>query len=194
MINPYMNFGLGCPIGPFFPPLGPGPAIRRRPRVPLLDRQGIFEICTTGIVEGAAGDAAATVDYGVNPCVWNALPCECVAVWKVRHSATAAGAALPATIVIPGQGNSTVADNSSSSTKKIPVADNKGTQVSGGDVSTTAGAAPIAGRQQTYTTEHWVYINKSNGTFRLMGVTAATPAAAAAVSDAPVQAAVSRAK
>lgn len=171
MYNPFNPLGIPAPL------LGPSPVVRRRPRIPLLDRQGIYELCTTGIAEGTADAADATVDYGVNPCIWNALPCECVAVWKVRHTATTAGATLPATVVIPGAGRSTVPDNTSSSTKKIAVVDNKGTQASGGDITATPGSTPIAGRQQvSYTTEHWVYINKSTGVFRLMGVTAATPA------------------
>ena len=161
MYNPFNPLGIPTPH------LGPGPVVRRRRRTPLLDRQGIYELCTTGIAENTTGAADATVDYGVNPCVWNALPCECVAVWKVRHTVSTAGAALPATIVA----------DFAAFNRKLAIVDNKSTQVAGGDITPASGSTPIAGRQQSYTTEHWVYINKSAGVFRLMGVTAASPAA-----------------
>ena len=177
MYNPFNPLGIPTPL------LGPGPVVRRRRRTPLLDRQGIYELCTTGIAENTTGAADATVDYGVNPCVWNALPCECVAVWKVRHTVSTAGAAFPATIVVPGGGRSTVVPTGSTAAdfaafnRKLAIVDNKSTQVAGGDITPASGSTPIAGRQQSYTTEHWVYINKSAGVFRLMGVTAASPAA-----------------
>lgn len=183
-MNPYNNnFGpFGFPmVGLPFPPF----PVRRRTRVPLLDQRGIYEVCTTGMVENT--DAAApSVDYGIDPCIWRALPCECVIVWKVRHTVSTAGADLPANVVVPTGGRTTVSDtlSGSASGSKIPVIDNKSTQVAGGDITVPAGSGSDA--QRSYTTEHWVYIDKASGTFRLMGVTAAaapvpsnTPAAGA---------------
>lgn len=162
-MNPFL-------INPLF---GAAPFIpaRRRTRIPTLDQHGIYELCTTGIEEVTTGDSFA-VNYGVNPCVWNALPCECVVVWKVRHPVSTAGAALPVNVVVPTKGGgSTVSgsSNSSSTGSKVPVLDNKSSQVAGSDVTSPVGTGSSI--QRYYTTEHWVYINKSAGTFRLMGVT-----------------------
>lgn len=162
--NPYGPFGLpmlpGFPFSPFV----------RRKGVNRLDQHGIYEVCTTGIVENL--ESESTVDYGINRRVWNSLPCECVIVWKVRHPVTQNGANLPVTVVVPsGSSDSTVASPVSGS--KIPVVDNKGTQVAGHDVTVPTGSASGGSQQQVgYTTEHWVYINKPAGIFRLMGVTA----------------------
>lgn len=165
-LSPFGIPGMGFP----FPPV---PA-RRRIRIPMLDQRGIYEVCTTGIVENV--DATTpTVDYGINPCIWKALPCECVIVWKVRHLVTTAGADLPANVVVPTNGSTTVSSGgSASSSTKIPIVDNKSKQVAGGDITTPSGTGDET--QQGYTTEHWVYIDKASGTFRLMGVSAAAPA------------------
>lgn len=155
------------------------PFASRNRRVPTLDNRGIYEICTTGIIENTNADVN-TVDYGINPHLWRALPNEFVAVWKVRHPVTTTGTDLPVNVVVPtGNSSSTVSSsNSSSSTTKVPVVDNKSTQATGKDVNVPVGSGTEA--QQGYTTEHWIYVNKCAGTFRLMGVTAqaATPAAA----------------
>lgn len=129
-------------------------------RIPTLDNRGIYEVCTTGLLE----TAGETADYGINPCIWRQLPNQCVIVWKVKHPTTAAGAELPVTVVIPTTGSSTVNSSSSSSNAggiKVPVIDNKGTQTVGSDVT------------NNQPTEHWVYIDKCSGIFRLMGVQAA---------------------
>lgn len=171
-MNPYNNnFGpFGFPrMGFPFPPFPP----RRRTRIPLLDRQGIYELCTTGIEENVAG--SYSVDYGVDPCIWKALPCECVVVWKVRHPISATGIALPVNVVVPKGSSSTVggpANSSSVNGSKVPVVDNKSQQVAGGDVTTPIGQGTSI--QRGYTTEHWVYVNKATDTFRLMGVTTGT--------------------
>lgn len=168
---PFYNNANNFPI-PLIPFFG-----GRRTRVNTIDNRGIYEVCTTGMVDNAD---ETTVDYGINPNVWRALPNECVIVWKVRHPVTTTGANNPVQIAIPsGSSVSTVSSNNSNTgITKIPVIDNKSTQVTGGDVTVPVGSGTEA--QQGYTTEHWVYINKCAGTFRLMGVTAqAAPAPAA---------------
>lgn len=153
---------------------------RRRIRIPLLDQRGIFEVCTTGMVE-VTGDENDSVDYGINPDIWRALPCECVIIWKVRHPVSQNGAGLPVNVVVPTSGKTTVSNGSNtgsgvtstSTGTKIPVVDNKSTQVEGHDVTVPVGNGSGASTQQLgNTTEHWVYVNKSAGTFRLMGVIA----------------------
>lgn len=162
-----------------------GVPVVRRVVVPKIDLNGIPVIETTGYVETA--EDISTVDYGINPCIWRALPTRGVVVWKVRHPVTATGATLPVNVVIPtSTGNSTVtSDNSSLGTRKIPVIDNKSTQVLGHDVTVPSGTvAPSPQVQASYTTEHWVYIDKCCGIFRLMGVTAInSPAEAAAPAE-----------
>lgn len=153
---------------PFFPP-----ARRHRTDLVRIDRQGIPVICTTGLTENTtAGAESAT--YGVNACEWAMLPCQTVILWKVRQPISAAGAALPVSVSIPtGSRNSTVSsDGTPTGTSKIPVVDNKSSQVTGGDVTNQPGGGGAA-TQTYYTTEHWVYIDKAAGIFRLLGVTAA---------------------
>ena len=142
--------------------------------VPRIDVGGIFVLSTTG----KASTAETTLDYGINPCQWQALPNEGVMIWKVRHPATADEASLPVTVVVPSLGSSTVtSSNTASGTVKVPIVDNKGTQVVGSDVTD-----PDNGY-----TEHWVYFNKNAGIFRLLGVAAQSapvPTAASAKSAA----------
>lgn len=177
-MNPYNNFGpYGIPMMGFpFPPF-PG---RRRTRIPVLDQHGIYEVCTTGMAE-VTGAEYDTVDYGINPDVWRALPCECVIIWKVRHPVSQNGASLPVNIIVPTSGKTTVSNSSNNGSSmsttstgtKIPVVDNKSTQVEGHDVTVPIGNSTGGDTQQLgNTTEHWVYINKSAGVFRMMGVIA----------------------
>ncbi|WP_418974560.1 hypothetical protein [Alistipes sp.] len=167
---------LGFPVAGPFVPLRPFPVRRRNVRT--LDQRGIYELCTTGLVENL--ETESTADYGVSRRAWNALPCECVVVWKVRQPVSQNGAGLPVTIVVPvGASDSTIAGTTNGA--KMAVIDNKGTQVQGHDVTVPTGSGSSGDQQQVgYTTEHWVYINKSAGIFRLMGVTAQNSPARAA--------------
>lgn len=142
--------------------------------IPRIDVGGIYVLTTTGKIS----TAGSTLDYGINPCLWQALPNEGVMIWKVRHPADTSETALPVTVVVPSLGASTVtSSNTASGTSKIPVVDNKGTQAAGADVTDIANGY----------TEHWVYFNKNAGIFRLLGVQAQatpTPTAASAKSTA----------
>jgi hypothetical protein len=154
----------------------------RRVVVPRIDNNSIPVIESTGYVETT--EDVASVDYGINPCIWKALPNQAVIVWKVRHPVTTTGATLPVNVVIPAANrNSTVvSDTTNIGATKIPVIDNKSTQVLGHDVTVPSGtAAPAPQVQAGYFTEHIVYINKCCGIFRLMGITAINSPAAAAV-------------
>lgn len=187
--NQYNVFGFPVQGGlPFFPPV---PV--RRFIVPTLDQRGIYEVCTTGLIENLEGET--TADYGISRRIWNALPCQCVILWKVRHPISQNGADLPVSVVVPtNSSDSTVAGSLNGS--KIPVVDNKGTQVQGRDVTVPTGSTSGGTQQQVgYTTEHWVYIDKAAGIFRLLGVTSQSSPARAAVaseggSDTPAAASV----
>lgn len=164
-INPFNN--------PFDAPFGPFRPFARRTNIPTLDVRGIPEVCTTGMVEtqeSASGED--TVDYGINPRIWRALPNQTIILWKVRHPVSQNGASLPVNVVIPTSSSSTTvtSPNSNAGTTKVKVVDNKGTQTEGRDVTVPTGSG--SEEQQSYTTEHIVYVDKCAGIFRLMGVTA----------------------
>ena len=138
------------PFNPLFPfyPIGTRNTIKR------VDIGGIYELKTN-----AQQVTDASVDYGINPSCYNALPCECIVLLKIHQGVATASATLPVTIVTPNSGTTTVNGTSNSGTasgtKKIPVVDHNGTAVTG---------ASVAG-----TTEALAYINKKSGVFRLLG-------------------------
>lgn len=180
----YNNPLVFAPFG--FPPFFPA---RRRYNVPRLDVRGIPFISTTDIVEDTESEEGG-VTYGINPCEWNALPCRTVILWKVDHPVSQNGADLPVSVAVPGGSrSSTVASSGSvSGTKKVPVVDNKSTQVSGRDVTVPTGSGSSYPVQTSYTTEHWVYIDKGAGIFRLLGVTSQnSPARSSGSSNTPVE-------
>ena len=188
---PFFN----TPFNPFgFPAMGfPFPAFVRRANIPRLDVRGIPVVSSTGLVENLDNETSA--DYGINPCVWRLLPCQSVILWKVQHPVSQNGASLPVTVVIPSGGNSTVISNGSSSgTTKIPVVDNKGTQVQGSDVTVPTGSSSGSSQQIGNTTEHWVYIDKSAGIFRLLGVTAQNSPTNASGGNTPAENSASKSK
>lgn len=178
-----------------FPPFGPfGVVPPRRVYVPRLDTRGIPELCTTGLVENTESEEN-TVDYGINPRVWKALPNQTLVLWKVRHPVSQNGAYSPVTVVVPtGSSSSTVkSPNSTTGTSKVKVVDNKSTQVEGHDVTVPAGTA--ADNQQGYTTEHIVYIDKCAGIFRMLGVTAQnSPAPSVSGGNTPAESAAKSSK
>lgn len=114
-----------------------------RARIRRIDVNGIYELSTNAVQL-----ADASVDYGINPCCYHALPCESIVLLKVHADAPAGGEAFPVTIVVPNNGQTTLATGGSSSgTSKIPVIDSNNNPVTGNDV--------------TGTTERLAYINKS---------------------------------
>lgn len=169
------------PFGPFVP------SIRRS--IPTVDRRGIPEVCTTGMVENVESSSEEdTVDYGINPHVWISLPNQTLILWKVRHPVSQNGASYAVTVVVPtGSSNSTVVTpGATAGTTKVKVVDNKSTQVEGRDVTVPTGSG--SEEQQSYTTEHLVYIDKCAGIFRMLGVTAQnSPARAASGSNTPAE-------
>lgn len=123
-MNPFYNPTLGFPL------LGPGPVLPRRRS--CLKRLQIFELPTNGV---SLSDAS--VDYGINPCLYKELPCECYITLRIRQAVPAGGAGLPVTVVTPaGSSKSTVSTpGATTGTKKTPVIDHNNTQVVGSDVS-----------------------------------------------------------
>lgn len=149
-------------------------------RVPRLDCGGIPFLTTTGMVEDSENE---TLDYGISPCLWNRLPNEGIILLKVRHVVSSNGESLLASLVVPSSPASTTvtSPNTATGTTKVPILDNKGTQVEGGDITN-----PADGETGTNnTTEHLAYYNKSAGIFRLLGVKAQnSPRSASAIQEA----------
>lgn len=130
------------PFNPFIP-------IGQRNQIRRIDVGGIYELKTN-----AQQVTDASVDYGINPCYYNALPCECIVLLKIHQGVAAASATLPVTIVTPNSGSTTV-NGTTSGTTKVPVFDHAGNAVTGDSVSGT--------------TEALAYINKKSGIIRLLG-------------------------
>lgn len=179
-------------LNPFggFPLVGFPPFPLRRNIVPRLDTRGVPVIESTGIIENL--EEEDTVDFGVNPCIWNALPCRTIALWKVRHPVSQNGASLAASVIIPTNNKSTTVASTGigAGTTRIPIVDNKSTQVEGRDVTVPTGSGSSSPVQTSYTTEHWVYIDKAAGIFRLLGVTSQNSPARATGSNTPAESAV----
>ena len=136
------------PFNPFFP-------IGQRNQIRRIDIGGIYELKTN-----AQQVTEASVDYGINPCYYNALPCECIVLLKIHQGVAAASATLPVTVVIPNSGSTTINGTAGSTgtisgTQKVPIVDHGGIAVTGSSVSDT--------------TEALAYINKKSGIIRLLG-------------------------
>lgn len=137
--------------------------------VPRIDIGGIYVLATTGkAVNTTAGEES--IDYGINPYQWNALPAEGILLLKVRHAVTESEADYPVSIILPSVQATTVTSNplSINNTNKVPVVDKHGYQTSGRDItSPTSGGAGAASPIGSYI-EHLVYFNKCSGVFRLI--------------------------
>lgn len=118
-----------------------------------VDVGGIFKLSTNAVTL-----TDTTVDYGINPCVYNALPCESLVLLTIHADVPEGGEALPVTIVTPNNGTSTVSTNGSNSgTTKTNIVDSQGTNVTGSNI--------------TGSTQRFVYINKRTGIIRFMEFT-----------------------
>lgn len=136
-------------------PFNPFNPICQRNQIKRIDVGGIYELKTN-----AQQVTEASVDYGINPNYYKALPCECIVLLKIHQGVAASSATLPVTIVTPNSGSTTVngttnTSGTASGTTKVPVVDHTGTAVTGASVSGT--------------TEALAYINKKSGIIRLLG-------------------------
>ena len=138
------------PFNPFIP-------IGQRNQIKLIDVGGIYELKTN-----AQQVTDASVDYGINPCYYNALPCECIVLLKIHQGVAAASATLPVTIVTPNSGSTTVngtanTSGTTSGTTKVPVVDHVGKAVTGANVSETteqvATSAPLKEKENVSRTK-----------------------------------------
>lgn len=130
------------------------PTVNNNNCLPRIDVGGIYKLSTNAVAL-----TETTVDYGINPCLYNRLPCESLVLLNIHADVPAGGEALPVTIAVPNSGNSTVSTdgNSTRGTTKINVVDSQGTNVTGANI--------------TGNTERFVYINKHTGVIRFMEFT-----------------------
>ena len=143
-INPYWWMG--------------APVVTQRTDIPRIDVGGIYKLSTNAV---ALTDT--TVDYGINPCLFNRLPNECIVLLRVHADVPEGGATLPAALITPNQGSSTVTtegSNTTTGTSRVPIVDSQGT--------------PITGANVQGNTERLAYINKSSGIIRFLEFTNAT--------------------
>lgn len=142
-INPY--WWVGSPVLP------------AQPTLPRIDVGGIFTLSTNAVAQSEDG---TTVDYGVNPRLYNLLPNVSLVLLTISDDVPAGSDALPVTLVVPSNGSSTVSSSTSSTatgTTKINIVDSQGTNVTGSNVQGN--------------TQRLVYINKCIGTVRFMEFT-----------------------
>ena len=118
------------PFGPYWWTGGPSPAIPTRQRS-CLKQLCIFELPTTNV-----SLSETTVDYGIDKCLYNQLPCECYVTVQINQVVPAGGEDFPITIAIPTSSNSTNVGNSSSNNgeSKVNVIDHNSSNVIGSDV------------------------------------------------------------
>ena len=94
---------------------------------------GIFIISTN-----ALNVTETSVDFGLDPCVYNQLPCECIVLFKFHTAVPAAGAALPVTVAIPNRNRTTLVTTgttpTSTSSTTVPVTDKDNNPVDGSDI------------------------------------------------------------
>lgn len=152
---PFGGFGFGS-FGGFGAGRNAAFGFGGNPNLQRVDIGGIYVLSTNAVQL-----TDETVDYGINPCCYNALPCESIVLLKVHADVPAGGEALPVTIVLPTAGRTTLdattPAGTASGTTKSPVVDSQGTQVVGEDIEGT--------------TERLAYINKRTGVIRFLEFT-----------------------
>lgn len=168
---PFYNNIVGFPP---FPLLGPVPVTRRRS---CLKQIKIFELPTNGVAL-----SASSVDYGINPRIYNQLPCECYITLRIRQAVPAGGENLPVNVVVPTNSSSSTVSTpgATTGTKKAPVIDHDNSQVTGTDVSEFTDALAL--------------LDKSLGIIKFVNFRSASTSSNAQVGNTPAEASVSKSK
>ena len=112
---------------------------------------GIYIVSTN-----ALNVTTTNVDFGLDPCVYNQLPCECIVLFKFHTAVPEAAAALPVTVAIPNRNRTTLvttgATSTSTTSTTVPVTDKDNNPVVGEDIDVV--------------TEKLAYINKRTGVIK----------------------------
>ena len=120
----------------------------------------IFELPTTNVTL-----SEESVDFGIDRCIYNALPCDCYISLRVNHLVPEGGEALPITVVVPNSINSTnVVGTTNNGETKVGVIDHNSDPVVGADLETT--------------TEVFAFVSKGRGIIRFVNFETAGGAAA----------------
>lgn len=142
-----------------FYPNFPLPARRRN-----VKKLNIYELPTTNV-----SLSATSVDYGIDRCTYNELPCECYISLLVSQAVPDGGDALPVTVVVPTSGTSTnTGTTSTNGESNTPLIDHNSNPVVGSDLETVR--------------EVFAYLNKRQGIIRFVNFVTGSGAAAAVAS------------
>lgn len=139
---------------PYYPPF---------PKRSRLKQLRIYELPTTNVAL-----SETSVDFGIDRCLYNELPCECYLSMLFAQAVPDGGAALPVTVVVPTSGTST----------------NTGTVNANGESGTPVvdhNTNPVVGSDLTTTREVFVYLNKRQGIIRFVNFVTGSGEAAADV-------------
>lgn len=110
----------------------------------------VYELVTAGVI-----DSGTTVVFGINPNSWRSLPCEGVAILKIRQEVPTGGDALPVAIAVPAASTiTTIGSDTCCPVNNIAVVNPINVAVTG-----------VA---MVNNTERLIYFNKVKGIIRLM--------------------------
>lgn len=116
-----------------------------------LERLGVYSLVTNGFI-----DNGTNALFGIDPRVWRRLPCEGIALLKVRQTIPATANGLTVAIAVPTDSTvTTVGDGTASSAVTSIVLE---------DVT----GATFTGQAFPTGTERLVYFNKLRGVIRTM--------------------------
>lgn len=131
------------------------------PQRTRLKELRIYELPTTNV---SLSDTS--VDFGIDRCLYNELPCECYISLLFAQAVPAGGEALPVTVVVPTSGTSTNTGSTDSNGEgNTPVVDHNTNPVVGSDLETVR--------------EVFAYLNKRQGIIRFVNFVTGSGAAAA---------------
>lgn len=138
------------------------------PSFPLPRRSRVKQLCIYELPTTNVSLSETSVDYGIDKCIYNELPCECFISLVVSQAVPAGGEALPVTVVVPTSSNSTNTATSASGESSTPVVDHNTNPVVGSDLETSR--------------EVFAYLNKRQGIIRFVNFVTGSGAAAAVAS------------
>lgn len=138
------------------------------PSFPLPRRSRVKQLCIYELPTTNVSLSETSVDYGIDKCIYNELPCECFISLVVSQAVPAGGEALPVTVVVPTSNNSTNTATSASGESSTPVVDHNTNPVVGSDLETSR--------------EVFAYLNKRQGIIRFVNFVTGSGAAAAVAS------------
>ena len=114
-----------------------------------LEKLPVYKLCTNGFI-----DNGTNALFGIDPRVWRSLPCEGLALLKVRQAIPATANGLVVAIAVPTDSTVTTVGDSVSTVSSIPV--------------TNVAGETYTGQEFPTNTERLVYFNKGQGVIRTL--------------------------